>query len=149
VLISNSNAKGRVVTILLVDDDKIDMMAIKRSFRDLKIANPVIEAQDGIVALQRLRGENGYEKVPSPYLILLDLNMPRMSGIEFLEEARNDPALRQSLIFVMTTSADEEDRMRAYDKNVAGYVLKHRLGQSFLDSISMLEHYWRVIEFPT
>ncbi len=141
--------KSNLVTILLVDDDKVDAMAVKRSFRDLKIANPVIEAHDGIVALERLRGQNGFEKVPSPCLVLLDLNMPRMGGIEFLDEIRNDPLLRSLLIFVMTTSSAEEDRMRAYDKNVAGYVLKHRLGQSFLESISMLEHYWRVIEFPS
>lgn len=136
------------VTILLVDDDEIDAMAVKRSFRDLKIANPIVEAHDGIEALDMLRGQNGYDKLPAPDLVLLDLNMPRMSGLEFLEELRGDPELRRTLVFVMTTSADEEDRIRAYDKNVAGYVLKHRPGQSFLDAIGMLQHYWRVIEFP-
>jgi CheY-like chemotaxis protein len=140
---------SNTVTILLVDDDKVDAMAVKRSLRDLKISNPIIEAHDGIVALERLRGQNGFDKVPSPCLVLLDLNMPRMGGIEFLEELRCDPDLRCTVVFVMTTSAAEEDRMRAYDKNVAGYVLKHRPGATFLDSISMLEHYWRVIEFPS
>jgi CheY-like chemotaxis protein len=140
--------KGKTVTILLVDDDRVDAMAVRRSFRELKIGNQIVEAHDGIAALERLRGQNGFEKVPSPCLVLLDLNMPRMGGIEFLTELRSDPALRRTLVFVMTTSAAEEDRMRAYDKNVAGYVLKHRPGQTFLDSISMLEHYWRVIEFP-
>jgi CheY-like chemotaxis protein len=139
---------GKSVTILLVDDDKVDRMAIQRSFRSLKIANPVIEARDGVEALERLRGENGYESVPSPCLILLDLNMPRMSGIEFLRAVRADNALRRCLIFVMTTSAAEEDRMRAYDMNVAGFVLKDRSGQSFIEAISMLEHFWRVVEFP-
>lgn len=122
-------------------------MAVKRSFRELKIGNPVIEAHNGIEALQHLRGENGYEKVSEPLLILLDLNMPRMGGIEFLEELRRDPVLHSTLVFVMTTSAAEEDRRLAYQKNVAGYVLKNRLGQSFLEAIGMLEHYWRVIEF--
>jgi CheY-like chemotaxis protein len=136
-----------MVTILLVDDDKVDAMAVKRSFRELKIGNPVIEAHNGIEALQHLRGENGYEKVSEPLLILLDLNMPRMGGIEFLEELRRDPVLHSTLVFVMTTSAAEEDRRLAYQKNVAGYVLKNRLGQSFLEAIGMLEHYWRVIEF--
>lgn len=140
--------KGNTVNILLVDDDKVDVMAVKRSFRELKIANPVIEARNGIEALDYLRGHNGREKVPSPCLVLLDLNMPRMGGIEFLEELRRDPALRGTLVFVMTTSAAEDDRTRAYQRNVAGYVLKHRPGQSFLEAISMLEHYWRVIEFP-
>jgi CheY-like chemotaxis protein len=141
--------KTDTVTILLVDDDKVDAMAVKRSFRALKIANPIIEAHDGIAALERLRGENGVEKLQPPYLVLLDLNMPRMGGIEFLDALRRDPELRATLVFVMTTSAAEEDRIRAYDKNIAGYILKHRPGQTFLESISMLEHYWRVIEFPS
>jgi CheY-like chemotaxis protein len=140
--------KGNTVNILLVDDDKVDVMAVKRSFRELKIANPVTEARNGIEALEHLRGENGREKMTAPCLVLLDLNMPRMGGIEFLEELRRDDALRGTLVFVMTTSAAEDDRTRAYEKNVAGYVLKHRPGQSFLEAISMLEHYWRVIEFP-
>jgi len=141
--------KDSVVTILLVDDDKVDTMAVRRSFRELNITNPVIATRNGIEALECLRGENGHEKVPSPCLVLLDLNMPRMGGIEFLGELRNDPALRRTVVVVMTTSEAEEDRVRAYDKNVAGYVLKHRPGQSFLDSIGMLQHYWRTIEFPT
>lgn len=139
---------GNTVTILVVDDDKVDRMAIRRSFRDLKIANPVIEAGNGIEALEHLRGENGCEKVPSPCLILLDLNMPRMGGIEFLEVLRSDPSLHRLVVFVMTTSAAEEDRTQAYDKNVAGYILKQRVGQDFLELISMLQLYWRVIQFP-
>jgi len=140
--------KERAVTILLVDDDKVDAMAVKRSFRHLQIANPLIMAHNGIEALEQLRGQNGHEKLAPPYLILLDLNMPRMDGIEFLGELRSDPLLRHTLVFVMTTSAAAEDRTRAYEKNVAGYLLKHRAGDSFLDSMSMLKNYWRMIEFP-
>ena len=136
------------VTILLIEDDVVDVMALKRSFRALKIANPLVEARDGIEGLECLRGQNGREKVPTPHLVLLDLNMPRMSGLEFLEELRRDEALRSTLVFVMTTSAAEEDRTRAYGMNVAGYVLKQRAGEGFLEAISMLEHYWRVIVFP-
>jgi CheY-like chemotaxis protein len=136
------------VTILLVDDDKVDTMAVRRSFQALNITNPVIEARNGIEALDRLRGQNGYEKVPRPCLVMLDLNMPRMGGIEFLSELRGDPALRRILVFVMTTSAAAEDRVKAYDLNVAGYMLKHRPGQSFLKAIGMLQHFWRVVEFP-
>lgn len=139
---------GSTVTILLVEDDRVDRMAIRRAFRDLKIANPVIEASDGIEALQRLRGENGFEKVASPCLMLLDLNMPRMGGIELLEVIRSDPALHRMIVFVMTTSSAEEDLLQAYDKNVAGYVVKHRVGQDFMEAISMLEMYWRVVQFP-
>lgn len=136
------------VTILLVDDDRVDTMAIRRSFRTLRIANPVVEARNGIEALARLRGENGHDRILSPCLILLDLNMPMMGGIEFLAVLRGDPLLRRHLVFVMSTSAAEEDRLRAYDMNVAGYILKQSLERDFLQSISMLELYWRVIQFP-
>ncbi|MGI4952244.1 MAG: response regulator [Janthinobacterium lividum] len=139
---------GNPVTILLVEDDKVDVMAIRRSFLRLKIANPIIEAQDGIEALARLRGTDGYDPIDRPCLILLDLNMPRMGGLEFLAELRSDPVLQRSIVFVLTTSRAEEDRLHAYDKNVSGYVLKYRPGETFLDAISMLESYWRVIEFP-
>lgn len=136
------------VNILLVEDDEVDVMAVKRAFRELRIANPLYEAKDGIEALEMLRGTHGRRVVPQPLVILLDLNMPRMGGLEFLEELRRDPAFHRSIVFVMTTSAAEEDRIRAYNHNIAGYVLKHRPGQSFIDAISMLEHYWRIVELP-
>jgi CheY-like chemotaxis protein len=140
--------KNSTVTVLLVDDDKVDTMAVRRSFRELNIANPIVATRNGIEALEHLRGENGHQKVPPPYLVLLDLNMPRMGGIEFLGELRNDPSLRRTVVFVMTTSEAEEDRIRSYDRNVAGYLLKHRPGQSFRDSIGMLQQYWQTNEFP-
>ncbi len=136
------------VNILLVEDDRVDVMAFKRALHDLKVGNALYVAGDGIEALDMLRGENGQKMLPRPCLVLLDLNMPRMGGIEFLEELRADPALKRVLVIVMTTSSSDEDRMRAYKLNVAGYVVKNRLGQSFLDSITMLTHYWRVVEFP-
>jgi CheY-like chemotaxis protein len=138
---------AEAATILLVDDDKVDIMAIKRSFRELRISNPIVTAANGIEALARLRGD-GVPRIAQPCLVVLDLNMPRMGGIEFLTELREDPELRRTIVFVMTTSNAEEDRWRAYDKNVAGYVLKHRPGRSFLDAVGMLEHYWRIVEFP-
>ncbi len=139
---------GDTVTILLIDDDTVDIMTVRRSFRDLKISNPIVEARDGLEGLERLRGQNGFEKVPLPRLVLLDLSMPRMGGIEFLTQVRADPVLCSTLIFVMTTSELGEDRSRVYDENVAGFVPKHRPGQSFTDSIRMLEHYCQTIEFP-
>lgn len=136
------------VNILLVEDDDVDVMAVKRSFRELRIANPLFEARDGVEALEQLRGKPGTPPIPSPLIILLDLNMPRMNGIEFLAEIRKDPQLHSSVVFVMTTSSDENDRVRAYNYNVAGYVLKHSPGRSFIEAVSMLEHYWRIVELP-
>lgn len=136
------------VTIFLVEDDDVDVMAFQRALRELKIANPLVRARDGLEALEMLRGENGRTPLSHPYLILLDLNMPRMNGFEFLEELRKNPALHSSLVFVLTTSSAEEDRVRAYGHNVAGYVLKHAPGRSFLDAVSTLNHYWKILEFP-
>ena len=131
------------VTILLVEDDEIDYEAIKRGFRKSKIANPFIHAKDGVEALERLR--DGMQK---PFLILLDLNMPRMNGIEFLTALRQDPELKNSIVFVLTTSDDERDRWAAYEKNIAGYLLKSQAGRDFSNVIDMLDLYWRYVEFP-
>jgi CheY-like chemotaxis protein len=136
------------VNILLVEDDEVDVMAVKHAFKELKIANQLFRAADGIDALEMIRGENGKKKLPRPFIVFLDLNMPRMGGLEFLDELRGDPELQRSIVFVMTTSAAEEDRIRAYDKCIAGYVLKHSAGHTFIDAMTMLEHYWRVVEFP-
>jgi CheY-like chemotaxis protein len=140
--------RTETVTVLLVDDDKVDVTAVKRAFKDLRIANPLVVAKDGIDALDVLRGTNGREKLPPPYLILLDLNMPRMSGIEFLDALRQDPALKSTVVFVLTTSDAEQDRLKAQAKCISGYVLKSQAGKSFIEAISMIEHYWKIIEFP-
>lgn len=136
------------VKFLLVDDDEIDVMSIKRAFSKLRLANDVVVASDGVEALEVLRGENGKTKLEPPYLILLDLNMPRMNGLEFLEHIRSDAELKHALVFVLTTSTDDKDRVAAYDKHVAGYIVKSRTEASFSDALKMIDHYWRVIEFP-
>jgi len=146
--VSSTEIRVNEVSILLVEDDEVDVKAFKRAMRELKVANPVLRASDGIEALEMLRGQNGHDSVGRPYLIMLDLNMPRMGGLEFLAELRGDPDLQRSLVFVMTTSAAEEDRFRAYDQHVAGYMLKRNAATSFIDALNMLEHYWRVVEFP-
>lgn len=136
------------VRILLVEDDDLDVMAIRRALSKARIANPIVVASDGIEAFEILRGENGHSPLPRPYLILLDLNMPRMNGIEFLTELRSDPQLRDSIVFVLTTSDADTDVMRAYDNLIAGYMVKGKAGDDFFELIGMLDHYWRVIEFP-
>ena len=136
------------VHLLLVEDDQVDAEGIQRAFRQQRIANPFIVVRDGVEALQVLRGEGGSDPVPRPYLILLDLNMPRMNGIEFLQALREDPELRRSIVFVLTTSDREEDKLAAYEEHVAGYILKSRAGEDFLEVIKLLRTYWRIIEFP-
>ncbi len=140
--------KNKAVEILLVEDDEVDVRALKRTFQELKIANTIHVARDGFEAFDILRGTDDRSPLPRPYIILLDLNMPRMNGIEFLKEVRNDPKLHDSVVFVLTTSRAEEDKIEAYRLNVAGYMVKSRLGTSFFECVTMLDHFWRVIEFP-
>ncbi|MFM8917419.1 MAG: response regulator, partial [Bacteroidota bacterium] len=89
----------------------------------------------------------GYEKItPRPQIILLDLNMPKMNGMEFLKELRQDPELRSISVFVMTTSNDDRDRIDAYDLNVAGYILKPVSFEKFVSAVSILSSYWKLCE---
>jgi CheY-like chemotaxis protein len=139
-----SNVNYKDATILLVDDDDVDVITVKRAFKKLRIANPIIRAKDGVMALEFLR--NG--TVPKPYIILLDLNMPKMGGLEMLEELRSDKALHQSVVFVLTTSKDDEDKVAAYNKNIAGYILKEKVQNDFDELVKLLDCYWRIVELP-
>ena len=141
--------KHQDVTILLVEDDEVDVRAIRRGLEKQKISNPLIPATDGIEALQLLRGEGGRTKVPRPYLILLDLNMPRMNGIQFLQELRKDSRLTDSIVFVLTTSAAEEDQVAAYKEHIAGYLVKADAGENFLKAIQLLDKFVITVQFPS
>lgn len=136
------------VHILMVEDDEVDLEAALRAFDQKKITNPLTVAGDGLEALDILRGQNGHERLPRPYIILLDLNMPRMNGIEFLKHLRNDPELKSSVVFVLTTSKNEEDIMAAYQLHVAGYFLKATLGQQVFELPQLMQNYWRIVELP-
>jgi CheY-like chemotaxis protein len=144
----SSVTPSRVVTVLLVDDNEIDREAVRRAFAKLEIANPIVEARDGIEGFERLRGKGDAPPLARPFLILLDINMPRMSGIDFLRALRADAALQDSVVFVLTTSKNDEDRMASYDFNVAGYVIKSDVGAGFLGLVEMLERYWKVVKLP-
>jgi CheY-like chemotaxis protein len=133
---------SRVVTILLVEDDEVDVKALKWAFDKLKVANPLVIARDGVEALELLK------ELPRPFLIITDINMPRMNGIELLRQIRQNDQLRDSIVFVLTTSNDEQDKIDAYDLNVAGYMLKTDMGTSFQRAISLIDNYWKVVEFP-
>ncbi len=135
------------VHILLVDDNDVDVEAALRAFRQKRIANPVVVARDGVEALEILRGV-GRPALPRPFLLLLDLAMPRMNGIELLEALRADADLHDSIVFVLTTSASDEDKVASYGHNVAGYIVKSEVGDGFIRLISLLDHYWRIVAFP-
>ena len=133
------------LNILLVDDDEVDVMTVQRAFAKANIANKVFIAGNGIEALQLLRTDG----VPTARrLVLLDLNMPRMNGIEFLREIRNDPALQALTVVVLTTSNEDRDRVDAYQLNVAGYLLKPVTFAAFAEVMTTLNKYWTLMEMP-
>lgn len=136
------------VQFLIVDDDKVSVMAIKRALKKLKIVNPIAVAQDGEQALSILRGQGGKDRLLPPYLVTLDLNMPRMDGFEFLEAVRKDPSLHRAVIFVLSTSDAPKDVAAAYANNIAGYIVKDNLGDSFVKALDMIDAYSKIVELP-
>ena len=135
----------KMLNILLVEDDQVDIMNVKRAFDRNRIANPLYVATNGLDALRMLRSG----AVPSDRrLILLDLNMPKMNGIEFLRELRADAELRSAPVVVLTTSNDERDKIDAYNLNVAGYLLKPVTFINFVEVMATLNKYWTLVELP-
>lgn len=141
--------RNDVVSILLVEDDDVDAMNVKRAFKKVNISNPLHHAENGLQALNMLRGTEGEAKLtPTPKIILLDINMPRMNGIEFLHELRKDPDLHPLSVVVLTTSNEERDKIAAYHLNVAGYILKPVEPEKFISAVTTLNMYWTLIEMP-
>lgn len=143
--IQREGGQEKLTNILLVEDDEVDVMNVKRAFKKNNILNPLHVASDGIDALTVLRSGS----LPRDRrLILLDLNMPRMGGIEFLRELRQDADLKSTPVVVLTTSNEEKDRVEAYNLNVAGYILKPVTLASFVETMAALNRYWTLNEFP-
>jgi CheY-like chemotaxis protein len=135
----------KLLNILLVEDDEVDVMNVRRAFEKNRITNPLFVATNGVDALEQLRGG----KIPKDRrIVLLDLNMPQMNGIEFLREIRKDSQLNLLPVVVLTTSNDERDRIEAYNLNVAGYLLKPVTFSNFCDVMAALNKYWALVELP-
>lgn len=111
-------------SILLVEDDQMDVMNVQRELRKHEVNVPLHVARNGREALNMLRGENGQARIPLPSVIILDINMPRMNGLELLEELRSDPDFVGLNVFITTTSDLETDRLKAQDLAVSGYIIK-------------------------
>lgn len=135
-----------VPSILLVEDDEIDVEAIRRVFAKRRVANPLYVAHDGVAALQLLRGESHSDAIPQPCVILLDLNMPRMNGLEFLDHLRRDERLKDCVVFVLTTSNSDRDRTASYAKYVAGYLLKADADEEFSQLVRELRPVLRFLD---
>lgn len=135
------------IDILLVEDDDVDAEAVRRGFVKANISGNIRRVSNGLQALEYLESPNGPLRHGS-YIILLDLKMPRMNGIEFLRSLRQNERLKRSVVFVLTTSNDERDRGEAYSEGIAGYVTKSKAGIDFRELIAMLDQYSQVVEFP-
>ena len=135
----------RMLNILLVEDDEVDVMNVRRAFERNNVSNPLYVAGNGLEALAMLRDGT----VPNERrLILLDLNMPKMNGIEFLQALRADPELASAPVVVLTTSNDDQDKIDAYNLNVAGYLLKPVTFSNFCERMTTLNKYWTLVEMP-
>lgn len=137
----------KVVSIVLVEDDEIDVMNLKRAFRKNNIKNPLHIANNGIEALSLLKDKEN--PITNPKIILLDLNMPKMGGIEFLKEIRQDNNLKNLIVYVMTTSNVDNDKIEAYNLNVAGYILKPLSMEKFIEAVATLKSFWQLCEYPS
>lgn len=141
--------KTTAAKFLIVDDDKVSVMAMQRAMRKLKIVNDTEVCHDGQEALEFLRAEVAAQGRLPPYIVTLDLNMPRMGGLEFLEAVRADTALERVVVFVFTTSDMPTDVQSAYRKNVAGYIVKENPSETFANALDMLNTYARIVELPS
>ena len=129
-------------SILLVEDDLVDMMSVKRALKDINVTNPLYHVENGIEALEFLRDK---EK-PRPTIILLDLNMPKMGGIEFLSIMKKDEAIKRIPVVILTTSRAEYDKIQSYNLGVAGYMIKPVDYQQFMEVIRAMCMYWTLSE---
>ena len=131
--------------VLLVEDDPVDVMNVQRAFRRSHVLNPLIVAANGAQAIELLRSGS----VPTTHLlILLDLTMPEMSGVEFLRQIRRDPALLRLPVVVLTTSEEERERVESYQLNVAGYIDKPVTFLNFTEAVATVNRYWELVEIP-
>ncbi len=128
-------------TILLIEDDRVDIMTVQRALKKNAIGNPLFVARTGLEALDMLRGTQDLEKI-SPALILLDLNLPKMSGIEFLQQLRADPELKAMRIIVLTSSNEPKDRAAAFEYDVDDYIVKPHSFDEFTRAMATILALW-------
>lgn len=130
--------------LLLVEDDRVDVMTITRALKEIHCANPLVHVENGEEALAYLR-DPAKEK---PCLILLDINMPIMNGIEFLREVKHDDTLRRYPVVVLTTSEEQQDKLSSFNLGVAGYMAKPVSYRLFVEVMRSIELYWSLSELP-
>jgi len=129
------------LNVLLIDDDDVACESVVRSFKKYDLKMNLVMAHDGLEGLDILRGTHPTKTIHKPLVILLDLNMPRMNGFEFLEVMRSEVDIANNVVFVLTTSADDTDKARAYEQYIAGYMVKAAVGPQFSKLVNLLLEY--------
>ena len=136
--------KSTCKAILLVEDDEVDAMTVRRALKELHVANPLTQVENGEEALAYLRQPDRVQ----PCIILLDLNMPVMGGIEFLQMIKQDAVLRRIPVVVLTTSEEQQDKVASFDLGVAGYIRKPVDYKQFVEAVRKVDAYWTLSELP-
>ncbi|PTX57612.1 response regulator receiver domain-containing protein [Litoreibacter ponti] len=136
------------MNILLVEDNDIDVILFRRALKGSGHENALVRAHDGLEALDILKERHCETKIEDPFVILLDINMPRMNGHDFLEALRHEEGLRKSRVVVITTSDDPRDIDRAYERQACGYVVKPVGTSEMRETIDTLNRFWDICEAP-
>lgn len=136
------------VNILLVEDNDLDVEILQRGLKKLGMPNAMVRAHDGLEALQILTEDMEKHALPTPYVILLDINMPRMNGHEFLEKLRKTEGISDARVFVFTTSDSKKDIGQAYLNNANGYIVKPDSSSELRDVLQVLQRFWALCEHP-
>ncbi|MCG6882320.1 MAG: response regulator [Silicimonas sp.] len=136
------------MNILLVEDNDLDVEILERGLRKMGASGALVRTRDGVEALTLLREDARKQRLPRPFVIMLDINMPRMNGHEFLETLRGDDAVRDARVFVFTTSDSKKDVCQAYRNNANGYIVKPNSSSELQDVLSALQNFWSACENP-
>jgi CheY-like chemotaxis protein len=130
--------------ILVVEDDQVDTITVIRALNEIQVTNPLVHVENGEEALDYLQDS----KTEKPCIILLDLNMPIMNGIEFLQAVKNDKQLKRIPVVVLTTSEEQQDKLNSFELGIAGYMSKPVDYRQFVDVIRSIDAYWTISEMP-
>jgi CheY-like chemotaxis protein len=130
--------------ILLVEDDQVDKMTVVRALKEIHVTNPLVHRENGEEAINYLHDPAS----DKPCIILLDLNMPIMNGIEFLKAVKNDDQLRRIPVVVLTTSEEQQDKLNSFNLGVAGYMAKPVDYRQFVEVMRSIDAYWTISEMP-
>ena len=131
--------------ILLIEDDDVDVMTVNRALRDLKVTNQLVSIGDGEEAIEYLKDES----TAKPCIVLLDLNMPKMDGAEFLKIVKADKALKKIPVVILTTSNSDQDVIESFELGAAGYMVKSVDYEKFVETIRAIDQYWTLSKLPT